>query len=86
MTHNPRRPGIAADFVPVIVIGAGPTGMTAATMLAEQGIRRLCWSAMRPFIRCRGRWTPTTRSTASEPDWASATSSPPTAGPGLVFD
>ena len=26
------------DYVPVIVIGAGPTGMTAATMLAQQGI------------------------------------------------
>ena len=38
---------------------------------------------MRPSTRCRGRCTPTTRSTASWPGWASATSSPPTAGPRL---
>jgi 3-(3-hydroxy-phenyl)propionate hydroxylase len=31
-------PASLPDFVPVIVIGAGPTGMTAATMLAQQGI------------------------------------------------
>ncbi|MBV8786986.1 MAG: FAD-dependent monooxygenase, partial [Mycobacterium sp.] len=31
-------PASLPDYVPVIVIGAGPTGMTAATMLAQQGI------------------------------------------------
>ena len=31
-------PASLPDFVPVIVIGAGPTGMTAATLLAQQGI------------------------------------------------
>ena len=40
---------------------------------------------MRPSTRCRGRCTPTTRCTASWPAWASARSSPPTAGPGWVF-
>ena len=29
-------PASLPDYVPVIVIGAGPTGMTAATMLAQQ--------------------------------------------------
>ena len=32
------NPASLPDFVPVIVIGAGPTGMTAATLLAQQGI------------------------------------------------
>ena len=31
-------PASLPDYVPVIVIGAGPTGMTAATLLAQQGI------------------------------------------------
>ena len=31
-------PASLPDFVPVIIIGAGPTGMTAATLLAQQGI------------------------------------------------
>ena len=34
-------PATLPDYVPVIVIGAGPTGMTAATMLAQQGIECL---------------------------------------------
>ena len=31
-------PASLPDYVPVIIIGAGPTGMTAATLLAQQGI------------------------------------------------
>ena len=31
-------PSSPPDYVPVIVIGAGPTGMTAATVLAQKGI------------------------------------------------
>ncbi|MGD1169645.1 bifunctional 3-(3-hydroxy-phenyl)propionate/3-hydroxycinnamic acid hydroxylase [Mycobacterium seoulense] len=31
-------PASLPDFVPVIIVGAGPTGMTAATLLAQQGI------------------------------------------------
>jgi 3-(3-hydroxy-phenyl)propionate hydroxylase len=41
---NPQSngvPGSLPDYVPVIVIGAGPTGMTAATMLAQQGVECL---------------------------------------------
>jgi 3-(3-hydroxy-phenyl)propionate hydroxylase len=34
-------PASLPDYVPVIVIGAGPTGMTAATLLAQQGIECL---------------------------------------------
>jgi 3-(3-hydroxy-phenyl)propionate hydroxylase len=34
-------PASLPEYVPVIVIGAGPTGMTAATMLAQQGIECL---------------------------------------------
>ena len=29
------------DFVPVIIVGAGPAGITAATLLAQYGIERL---------------------------------------------
>ncbi len=32
------NPASLPDFVPAIVIGAGPTGMTAATLLAQQGV------------------------------------------------
>ena len=31
-------PASLPDFVPVIIIGAGPTGITAATMLGQYGI------------------------------------------------
>jgi 3-(3-hydroxy-phenyl)propionate hydroxylase len=34
-------PASLPDYVPVIVIGAGPAGMTAATLLAQQGIECL---------------------------------------------
>ena len=33
-----RAPAPLPDFVPVIIIGAGPTGITAATMLGQYGI------------------------------------------------
>ncbi|MFZ3344227.1 FAD-dependent monooxygenase, partial [Mycobacterium sp.] len=31
-------PASLPDFVPVIIVGAGPTGITAATMLGQYGI------------------------------------------------
>ncbi|HZE14310.1 MAG TPA: FAD-dependent monooxygenase, partial [Mycobacterium sp.] len=31
-------PASLPEFVPVIIIGAGPTGITAATLLAQYGI------------------------------------------------
>ena len=34
-------PASLPDFVPVIVIGAGPTGMTAATLLYSVGCNTL---------------------------------------------
>ncbi len=34
-------PGSLPEFVPVIIIGAGPTGITAATLLAQYGIECL---------------------------------------------
>src|ERR1700759_4406734 len=34
-------PASLPDFVPVIIIGAGPTGITAATMLGQYGIECL---------------------------------------------
>src|SRR6201996_6148297 len=34
-------PASLPDFVPVIIIGAGPTGITAATMLGQYGIETL---------------------------------------------
>ncbi|WP_197281297.1 FAD-dependent monooxygenase, partial [Mycobacterium sp. UM_3] len=30
-------PAALPDFVPVIIIGAGPTGITAATLLGQYG-------------------------------------------------
>ncbi|TMR94486.1 bifunctional 3-(3-hydroxy-phenyl)propionate/3-hydroxycinnamic acid hydroxylase [Nonomuraea basaltis] len=35
------RLGIAPDVVPVLIAGAGPTGVTAATLLARHGVRSL---------------------------------------------
>ena len=32
---------IASKAVPVVVIGAGPTGVTAATLLAQNGVETL---------------------------------------------
>jgi 3-(3-hydroxy-phenyl)propionate hydroxylase len=58
-------PASLPEYVPVIVIGAGPTGMTAATMLAQQGIECLLLDRHETSTRCRGRCTPTTRSTGS---------------------
>ena len=34
-------PATVPDFVPVIVVGAGPTGIAAATLLAQHGIPTL---------------------------------------------
>jgi 3-(3-hydroxy-phenyl)propionate hydroxylase len=36
-----EAPASLPDFVPVIIIGAGPTGITAATLLAQYGIQCL---------------------------------------------
>src|ERR1700761_5402266 len=36
-----KAPASLPDFVPVIIIGAGPTGITAATLLAQYGIQCL---------------------------------------------
>ena len=37
-TQSNGAPASVPDFVPVVIIGAGPTGMTAATMLGQYGI------------------------------------------------
>ncbi|HUO41018.1 MAG TPA: bifunctional 3-(3-hydroxy-phenyl)propionate/3-hydroxycinnamic acid hydroxylase [Mycobacterium sp.] len=39
-THSNGAPSLP-DFVPVIIIGAGPTGITAATLLAQYGVECL---------------------------------------------
>jgi len=36
--HSNGAPASLPDFVPVIIVGAGPTGITAATMLGQYGI------------------------------------------------
>jgi 3-(3-hydroxy-phenyl)propionate hydroxylase len=37
-TQSNGAPASVPDFAPVVIIGAGPTGMTAATMLGQYGI------------------------------------------------
>ena len=70
----------AERVVPVVIVGAGPTGLTAATLLAQHGVECLVldrWEASTPSpAPC----TSTTRSTASSPGWALATSSPRSPG------
>ncbi|WP_224153496.1 FAD-dependent monooxygenase, partial [Mycobacterium avium] len=40
MTDSPAYKH-AEESVPVVIVGAGPTGITAATLLAQHGIRCL---------------------------------------------
>jgi 3-(3-hydroxy-phenyl)propionate hydroxylase len=39
--HSNGAPASLPDFVPVIIVGAGPTGITAATLLGQYGIQTL---------------------------------------------
>src|SRR4051794_5793348 len=41
MTTHPPRPRRPDDDVPVLVVGAGPAGLAAATALAAHGVRAL---------------------------------------------
>ena len=86
MNAQSNAPASLPDFVPVIIVGAGPTGITAATLLGQYGVECLVLDRHETvYPLCRGRCTPTTRCTASWPGWASARSSPPTADPEWVF-
>ena len=67
--------------VPVVIVGAGPTGLTAATLLGQHGVESWSWSAGRRSIRYRAPSTSTTRSTASLPAGPRRRSSPRSPGP-----
>ena len=67
-------------FVPVVIVGAGPTGITAATKLAQYGVDCLVldrWEDVYP--RVPFIWT--TKSTGYWPDWALRMSSRRSPGP-----
>jgi len=73
------------DFVPVIIVGAGPAGITAATLLPSTASSAWCWTAMKPPTAAargarRRRDLP-----HPGPPGHQATSSPPTPGPRWVF-
>ena len=66
---------------PVIVVGAGPVGCTAALLLADFGIPVTLLERYPSRIRCRARCTWTTRSPGSWTGSASARASWPGPGP-----
>ena len=80
-------PASLPDFVPVIIIGAGPTGIAAATLLGQYGIPTLVLDRHETVY-------PLPRAVHADdeiyphpgPPGRSATSSPPTAGLRRVFD
>ena len=72
---------IASKAVPVVVIGAGPTGVTAATLLAQNGVETLVLDRWADVYPSRARSTSMTRCTASFTGSASPTSSPRSPGP-----
>lgn len=57
--------GAAAD-APIVVVGAGPTGMEVAAVLAEEGrpVTLVCGSTLGPYLSTAGRRTAAKRFTA----------------------
>ena len=63
-------------FVPVVIVGAGPVSVTAATFLAQYGVDCLVldrWANV--CTRSRVRFTLTTKSAALWAGWVSPSSS-----------
>ena len=74
-------PASVPDFVPVVIIGAGPAGVTAATLLGQYGIECVVLDrheTVYPLPRAVHADDEIYRVLAG---WASPTSSPPTADP-----
>ena len=69
--------------MPVVVIGAGPTGVTAATLLAQNGVETLVLDRWADVYPSPARSTSMTRCTASFTGSASLTSSPRSSRPAL---
>ena len=57
--------GSTTDPLPVIIVGAGPVGLTAATLLGQYGVDCLVLDRWEVSTPSRGPCTWTTRSTAS---------------------
>ncbi len=57
-------------FVPVVIVGAGPTGITAATKLAQYGVNSWSSTAGKTSTRSLVPFIWTTKSTGYCPGWA----------------
>jgi cation diffusion facilitator CzcD-associated flavoprotein CzcO len=75
----------APEFVPVVIIGAGPTGIAAATLLGQYGVECLVLDRHETVYPLPRAVHADDECTAYSPGWASARSSPPTAGQHTVF-
>jgi thioredoxin reductase len=76
-TAEPPTPTSFPKSVPVVIVGAGPTGVTAATLLAQYGVQCVVLERWNTSTHSRVQYTLTTKSAASWRESVSTTNSPP---------